>query len=481
MTYKITKNVSLYAIGDILPKAIGFIMLPIYTMYLSPEDYGIVGSMGVITWFLVILFTLAFDRSLYKLYYDCETEKEKKDLMGTIFYFITLFASVLLAILFVSHKLVGNIYSKIEFFPYYVFAILSAYFSGLQAFASVYLQIKQKAFLFTILSISRTILTTGIVILLVIFLNQKAVGMLKGLMYAPLILLPFYLIYSYKVTNFTINIKLLSKVAIYSLPLVPNLVAYWILNLSSRIFIERFMTLEDVGIYSLAITITSIFVVFTGSFGKAYNPIYFGLASSEDQIAAKRDLKKYNNIYILFSTTILFLIALFSKEAVTILLDQKFHKVYKLIPLISLAYFASIIHPLINYSIYQERKTYITTFIFIGSAVINITLSIFLIPIYGLNGAIYALLLSNLFYSIIGYFISRKYYFVPYIWSSLFTLFLIYTIIVLLFMYIANINLLLAFILKLVFTTIIILFGLNKYKKQIMMIITRRNKVSSQV
>jgi O-antigen/teichoic acid export membrane protein len=57
----LAKNTILYTIGNFLPQAAGFILLPIYSKYLLPEDYGIVSSMQVISSIFIIFFTLAID------------------------------------------------------------------------------------------------------------------------------------------------------------------------------------------------------------------------------------------------------------------------------------------------------------------------------------------------------------------------------------------------------------------------------------
>ena len=74
---KIIKNTSIYAIGNILPKAAGFFLLPVYTRYLTPADYGIVSSMQVLSTILAVAFTLAIERSIYRLYWDYKTDNDK--------------------------------------------------------------------------------------------------------------------------------------------------------------------------------------------------------------------------------------------------------------------------------------------------------------------------------------------------------------------------------------------------------------------
>ena len=78
------KNTSIYAIGNIFPRIISFFLLPIFTRYLSPEEYGILNSMNLLGVVLSIFFTMAIERSVFRLYFDYKNE-ERKDFLGTIF------------------------------------------------------------------------------------------------------------------------------------------------------------------------------------------------------------------------------------------------------------------------------------------------------------------------------------------------------------------------------------------------------------
>jgi O-antigen/teichoic acid export membrane protein len=70
----IIRNTSFYTIGRFFPKAAGFFMLPIFSRYLSPEDYGILGSMEVLAYFMSLFFTLTLEFSIHPFYADYKTE-----------------------------------------------------------------------------------------------------------------------------------------------------------------------------------------------------------------------------------------------------------------------------------------------------------------------------------------------------------------------------------------------------------------------
>ena len=416
---KIIKNTSLYTIGNIVPQAAGFFLLPIYTRYLSPADYGIVNSMQVLNTILAVVFTLAIERSIYRLYWDYKTEKEKKDYLGSIVIALAGIATIVLALLFLFKGFVGLIYKSIPFYPFYVYAIMTAYFSVFGLVPKIYLQLQQKAGSFVILSIMQFVANTAFILWFIVGLKAGAKGMLKGQMIGCGIMLPVFLFIGFKIINFTVKPSILKESLKFSLPMIPALLSAWVLNLSDRIFIERYFSLADVGIYSLGYKIAGLVLIVSAAFNLAYNPVFYKLANSDDQLMARKKLFSYNNTYVMVILVICFLISLFSKDVIVILLDARYAEAYKIVPIIALAYFISQAGGLMNLSIYQEKKTFAIMLISIFGALLNIGLNFLLVPMLGAYGAAYATVLSFTGLTIIEYWYAKRGYFIDYDWSKI--------------------------------------------------------------
>ena len=123
------KNISLYSIGNILPQAAGFFLLPIYTLYLTPDEYGIFSSMQVLSSILVIFFTFAVERSISRIYWDYKTEHERKDYLGSISIELSIIAIVVLIFIFIFQKFIGLIYKAI---PLYKMELLCRPWLGME-------------------------------------------------------------------------------------------------------------------------------------------------------------------------------------------------------------------------------------------------------------------------------------------------------------------------------------------------------------
>src|SRR5436305_12773660 len=85
---KTAKNVVLYTVGEIIPKVLSFLLLPILTKYLSTSDYGISSYINTIATFLYVLTTLSINSYVLRTYYKVNSAFEKKKLIGNIFAFL---------------------------------------------------------------------------------------------------------------------------------------------------------------------------------------------------------------------------------------------------------------------------------------------------------------------------------------------------------------------------------------------------------
>ncbi|MDZ7672401.1 MAG: oligosaccharide flippase family protein [Halanaerobiales bacterium] len=93
-------------------------------------------------------------------------------------------------------------------------------------------------------------------------------------MLSSLIFIPIYLYIIFKNIKFKFNYFMLKESLLFSLPLIPSLLSAWVINLSDRIFIERFFSMSDVGIYSLGYKLGGIVLIISAAFQKAYSPLF---------------------------------------------------------------------------------------------------------------------------------------------------------------------------------------------------------------
>ena len=418
--------------------------------------------MQVLSSILLIFFSLSIEGSIYRLYFDYKEEVHKRDYLGTVTTALFFISITVLAILFLSQNLLAKVYSNISFYPFYVYAILTAFFSVYRSIPLIYFQINEKPRNFVFLSLAHFALTTGFIMWFIIGEKVGAIGILKGQLYSGLILLPLFIYINVKIINFNFQYKIFKSCLAYSLPTIPHVIAGWILTASDRIFIERYLTLTDLGIYSIGHKIGSVLLVLSGAFRKAYSPYYYKIAIRENQNNAKASLFKLNRDFFLVMIFGSFILAFFSDEIIYFLLDNRYANALSIISPIVLSNIIIIKTGLINLSITFQKKTLQIMYMFSFTALINVALNYVLIPFYGVFGAVYATLLSSVIYFSLNYWYSKKCYFIPVDWKSSLIMISLFSFLILFFQ-IITLQFYLKFIIKIILTVALILLFKSYY------------------
>jgi len=446
---KLLKDTSIYTVGSIIPKAASFLLLPIYTEYLSPDQYGIVNSMQVIQGLLLVLFSLTLERAIYRLYWDYESEESKKNFLGTITISILVVSVLSLALLYIFRDYVEKIYTSISFFPFYSYSILITFFSIFSLVPMVYFMVKQKPWTYFIISLLKFVTYSGFVLWFIVIERGGAEGMLKGGGLAGIFMLPLYIYILIKTVNFKFDFQILKSSLDFCLPFIPSMIVSWVLTLSDRVFIERYLTLSDVGIYSMANKIAGISSLLFGGFSQAYFPIFFKLANSKDQNSAQKKLYKFNNISVILVIILGFIIALYSKDVILLLMNKKYLDAYYFVPIMCLTFIFTYLGGLADLFFQQSKKNKQNMYIAIIAALLSLVLNFILIPSIGVMGAALSVLIA---YSV-GFFISFFYakkncYFIPLNWNIITPILSILFFIAFTINFLVNINVIISIILK---------------------------------
>ena len=459
---KIVRNALIYSIGNILPQAAAIILLPLYTHYLAPAEYGIVTSMSVISAILAILLTMSVERSIYRLCYDYKEEDAKKRFLGNVFVSMLLSSTAVLVMVFLFNKLIGNIFPSIKFYPYYVYAIFTCYFMMFSQVPKICYQLKGKATNYFVLSMAQFVTSTILILYYVCVVRSGAVGMLKAQLYSYLLFMPIYLLITFRAIRFSFDMKIFRDILAFSLPIAPTLIFAWILNLSDRIFLERFIGLQAVGIYSAGYKMAMGVTILFGGVQLAYNPYFFKLANN-GQVDSKDKLIRINNDLAIFFLFIAFLISLFSREIVVYLMNARYLQAYSITRIVVFSYYLSALLSFVNMSIYQQKNTKRILFIIMFVAILNIMLNLSLIPFWGIYGAAFATLISFMIWYIVQYNYSKRAYFLPMDWAKLLPLVIGALAIVLLYQYVLEGDPILSFLTKIILAGIGAIWLYNKH------------------
>ena len=417
---------------------------------------------------LSILFSLGFSASIFRLYHDYDTKDEVKLFFGTMFISRTIFAFLLLLFLFLFQDYVQFLYKSINFYPFYIYVIVSVFIESFFDLPQKYLMLKEKALFYIILSVLNFLIRSILILWIIIYDDGGAAGYLKAGMIASIISLPIFIFLSIKIIRFSFSFTILKSILQFSLPIIPTLLFGWVMDLSDRVFINQYIGVGEVGIYSVGYKIASIGLFIITSYQIAYRPIFFKLAKSNNIEISKIQISRYNQLFIVVMIYCFFVIAFLSKEVVILFFKEEYERAYMIIPLILVSYLFNGLQSLVGRYIEQSKKMKQGMYMAFSIAIINIILNYLLIPAFGIKGAAYATMISfGLSFGQRYLYAKRKCFFIPFNWTKIIPIFSVLTIIFLLFQFLPNFeSIYYSLILKTFIILLLSVFFLKSYLKE---------------
>lgn len=376
----LAKNTAIVSIGKICTQLITFFLLPVYTAVLSNEEYGVVDLLNTLTSLLLPIATLQIEQGIFRYLLDCRENKEKQTtLITTVSKFILVQSAICILIFLCASPFIHNEYK------YFLMANLL-----MGILSSISLQIcrglgDNKTY--AVGSFITGALTVILNVIFIVVFKWGAYGMLIATAISNL-LCAIYVFVKKKIYKY-IDIKqndkkLLKDIIKYSVPLIPNMISWWIVSASDRTIISAVIGVAQNGIYSAANKFSGIFSTLYSVFNLTWTESASININSED-----RDeffSKIFDFIVRFFGSLCLGTIAIMP-FVFEILVNEKFAESYYQIPILILG---SVFNILVSFlgSVYVAKKlTKEIAKTSIIAAIINIVVNIALINQIGLYAA----------------------------------------------------------------------------------------------
>jgi len=413
------KQSAIYTLPGIASQLIGVILVPIYTRIFVPADYGIMAGIALITPITTLLLMFAIEQGVARYYLDSQDERDKKLTAATGLYFVAIlsFSVISIVVLFFSKEISQLVLNDTKYSTYFILALTAIPFSLCYKLALDILRFRFQATRRTIIGITNMLVSVGLSIYLVVFLRMGITGVFLATLITNIIfcITVLFLVKSNYALIF--SFKRLKELFIFSAPLVPATMTLYAFHYADRYFLIHMTTLEELGLYSIGVTIASAVLLLMVGFRGAWVPIV--LSSFREEESKQFYVKIFDYFWaLIFLGTVG--ISLFSKEILAILAPETYLGAYTVVPILilSLVLFNGV--SFFTFGITIAKKTQYRLPLAVIVAAINVGLNYLLIPVYGMVGAAIATLISSIVYAVASFIISQKLYYVSYNLASFF-------------------------------------------------------------
>lgn len=251
----LVKNTIIIFMGKVFTQFTSFLLLPLYTAYLTTSEYGTSDLIFTYIGLLSPVIILQFDAGVFRFVIDCDSNKQKiEETISTFFTWI-----LLMLIVF------NVIYSIFIHFFHFTFSIEILICLNFSVLLNFYLQLYRglgKSKLYSFCSFANGLLVIALNIAFVVIFKMSVRGMILSSAIGAFFVVCISTLYIKR--NYNIRLYLNDKVYIkkvmkYTVPLIFNGISWWIMSLSDRTIINMFMAVSSNGIYAISNKFSTIY------------------------------------------------------------------------------------------------------------------------------------------------------------------------------------------------------------------------------
>ncbi len=368
---KLMSNTATVAIGTLGSKLLVYLLVRLYTSVLSNEEFSIASNITELATLLIPLISLGIGEAVFRFAMD-KTYRESE--IFTLGFVAIAIGSILIPPLSV-------LFFTIDYFKGYVWLlVVYVLASSIHTNCSQFIRAKAMFRLYAAQGILNTLLTIGLNVLFLIPLKMGVVGYVLSVALAD-IFSSLFLVFTAKLWRYfdlrAIRKSTLKTMLVYSLPLIPTTVSWWITNVSDRYMITYMQSDAINGLYAAAYKIPTLLMVLIGIFNSAWKYSAVEEKDKADNAAF------FSQVYESFHT-LLFLVAggitLFSRALSHIMFGEDFRAAWVYIPVLTVAMTFSALSSFTGTVFIVEKKSKYSLYTSLLAAGVNIILNFILIP-----------------------------------------------------------------------------------------------------
>jgi O-antigen/teichoic acid export membrane protein len=403
-----------YTASSVLSKLIAVALLPLYTRYLTPADYGAAEVLFAAVVSASIVVRLGAIEALLRFYYRADEDPDRVVATSFAALFWTATAGALVALPFagqISDALLDSHQPGLA-----RIAIGGLWVLTLFEYLLTLFRLEERARAYFITTLANVLVTIPVTVVLVVGADEGARGLLLGSYSTGGAFALGLVIVHRRRLSLLVDRPLLGRLMRFGLPTMPAELSLYSLNFIDRVILVRYAGLAEAGLYALAVKFAQAVNVLVRGFQLAWPPLAYSIRDDDE---ARRVYAVIVTWFVAGCTFVVTGMWLLSRWIVRALAAPEFFGSFKAIGLIATAVTLYALYMVLVVILGRTGRTGFNFPATGAATAVNIALNLALVPSLGIVGAGLALVASYLVVLVLMYGFTQRLFAVPYQWGRL--------------------------------------------------------------
>ena len=409
---KLASQTAIYGLSSVVGRLLNYLLVPLYTRYFLPAEYGVVTELYAYVAFLVVMLTYGMETAFFRFSKKEETTK----VYSTTLISLLISSVVFVGLIFLNSSAISQWLGYANHPEYIQFFALIIGMDAVASISFAKLREQDKAMRFAFIRIVNIMVNIGLNLYFIVYQEYGIAYIFIANLVASVITL--IMLFPQMInSSWVFDKKLWKKMMIYALPLLIAGLAGMTNETIDRILLKHLlpntdMAASELGLYGAFYKLSIIMILFIQTFRFAAEPFFFAQEKEGNSRKIYADVMKYFTIIM----AIIFLGVTIFYDVIKGFLGSEYHdeRGFLVVSILLLAnLFLGIYY---NLSIWYKltEKTKYGAYLSIFGAIITLSLNFTLIPVLGFVGCAWATLVCYFSMTVASYYLGKRHFSVPY-------------------------------------------------------------------
>ncbi len=417
---RLGSSVGVYATASVAQKGLAFLLIPIYTRFIKPDEYGVLELLTAFSTVAFGLLALGLPAAIMKCYHrDADSATGRARILSTANLIGVPVLVVGTSLLFFSAEPLSRLlFGSGEAADLVRIMVLSGLFSTVNALMLAGLRAEERATAYSTVVFVQFLTAMVLNILFVVRFAMGVQGVLLGNLISHIVALPAAIWLASRRSELAVELELTKPLLTFGLLMVPGVLTGWINNLSDRYILNLFSQLDEVAVYGIGYKFGMVIqFLIVWPFQLAWPALAFSISNRPGHKATYARALTYLAAALAGAVVAL---SVLSRAVVPVVVGEGYEQAYRVVPLVALGYAFTGIFFCLNPGVHIAGKTRYFPMLSGLTASLNIALNFLLIPHYGMMGAAVATTVSFFISALGAWLLAQRFYPVDYEYSRLF-------------------------------------------------------------
>ena len=388
------RDFMIYGFTSVLGKMIAIFTMPVFTSILTREEYGAMALITSCQGIIDLVSNLNIHSGIAREYYETDDEGRKK-LVSTGFYSIISIALTICIILVASQRLWRESLIGVadDYELAFILMLVTIPCSSLLSYFAILTRYKKKPILYTIGTTVQLLIQISISIIGVVKMGWGINSMFLGILTGQIFAFVFFFIINRSLVSFTFSFPIIKRALKFSIPTLPAILAGWLDGSLGQILIGKYVSLADLGVYSIALHLASVLSLISIGLQNVWGPFLY---ENYKKDSFKCDVAR---LFTIIAFTLLVgscMVSLFSREIILIFTNVNYLDARKYVTILMIPMSIYMLYPIAASGVHISRDTKYIGIAYVAGSIMNLSVLLFSIGRLGVIAVPLCLMLSRI-------------------------------------------------------------------------------------